>query len=90
MQIWLNLVPFYTVPGITRVNLTRYHGVLAPNSQHRVLVTPAHRGKGNNKQIEPEMQEKTAFAKKRGMTWRSDYNVYSISILKNVISVVIQ
>ena len=30
-----------------RVNLTRYHGVLAPNSKHRVLVTPAHRGKGD-------------------------------------------
>jgi ribosomal protein S27E len=27
-----------------RVNLTRYHGVLAPNSQHRVNVTPARRG----------------------------------------------
>ena len=24
-----------------RVNLTRYHGVFAPNSKHRVLVTPA-------------------------------------------------
>jgi hypothetical protein len=24
-----------------RVNLTRYHGVFAPNSQHRALVTPA-------------------------------------------------
>jgi hypothetical protein len=30
-----------------RVNLTRYHGVFAPNSKHRVWVTPARRGKGN-------------------------------------------
>jgi hypothetical protein len=30
-----------------RVNLTRYHGVFAPNSQHRALVTPARRGRGN-------------------------------------------
>jgi len=52
-----------------RVNLTRYHGVLAPNSKHRVLVTPAHRDKGGNKQIDTEIREKTAFAKKRGMTW---------------------
>jgi len=30
-----------------RLNLTRYHGVVAPNSHHRALVTPAKRGKGN-------------------------------------------
>ena len=29
-----------------RVNLTRFHGVFAPNSQHRARVTPARRGKG--------------------------------------------
>jgi hypothetical protein len=29
-----------------RVNLTRYHGVLAPNSKYRARVTPARRGKG--------------------------------------------
>ena len=32
-----------------RINLTRFHGVLAPNSKHRVFVTPAHRGKGRKK-----------------------------------------
>ena len=31
-----------------RVNLTRFHGVFAPNSKHRALVTPAKRGKGNS------------------------------------------
>ena len=51
------------------VNLTRYHGVLAPNSKHRALVTPAHRGKGGVKQIDLEVQEETSFVKKRGMTW---------------------
>jgi hypothetical protein len=30
-----------------RVNLTRFHGVFAPNSKHRTLVTPARRGRGN-------------------------------------------
>lgn len=30
-----------------RVNLTRCHGVFAPNSKHRALVTPAKRGTGN-------------------------------------------
>ena len=29
-----------------RVNLTRYHGVLAPNHRWRGVVTPARRGKG--------------------------------------------
>ncbi len=29
-----------------RVNLTRFHGVLAPNHRWRGLVTPARRGKG--------------------------------------------
>jgi hypothetical protein len=29
-----------------RVNLTRYHGVFAPNSAHRAMVTRAARGKG--------------------------------------------
>ena len=29
-----------------RVNLTRYHGVFAPNSRHRAQVTPGGRGRG--------------------------------------------
>ncbi len=29
-----------------RMHLTRYHGVLAPHSQYRATVTPAHRGRG--------------------------------------------
>ena len=29
-----------------RVNLTRFHGVFAPNSAHRAQVTPSKRGKG--------------------------------------------
>jgi hypothetical protein len=30
-----------------RVNLTRFHGMFAPNSKYRVDVTPAKRGKGS-------------------------------------------
>ena len=33
-----------------RVNLTRFHGVFAPNSQYRAVVTPAKRGRGNKRQ----------------------------------------
>jgi len=29
-----------------RVNLARFHGVFAPNSEHRAPVTPARRGRG--------------------------------------------
>ncbi len=31
---------------IPRVNLTRFHGVFAPNSKHRARVTPGKRGRG--------------------------------------------
>jgi len=33
-----------------RANLTRFHGAFAPNSKYRALVTPAKRGKGNNRE----------------------------------------
>lgn len=32
-----------------RVNLTRFHGVFAPNSRHRAAITPSGRGRGSNK-----------------------------------------
>jgi hypothetical protein len=35
-----------------RVNLTRFHGVFAPNSKHRARVTPAKRGKGNKRHLD--------------------------------------
>ena len=34
-----------------RVTLTRFHGVFAPNSRHRALVTPAKRGKGSQTKV---------------------------------------
>lgn len=36
-----------------RVNLTRYHGVFAPNSRYRAQVTPAGRGKQSQSGAEP-------------------------------------
>ena len=39
-----------------RVNLTRCHGVFAPNSKHRAWVTPAKRGKGNKAKAPDEGQ----------------------------------
>jgi hypothetical protein len=50
-----------------RVNLTRFHGVFAPNSRHRVTITPALRNKA--KKALPKGQEKTRAQKHQSMTW---------------------
>ena len=50
-----------------RVNLTRFHGVFAPNSKHRALVTPAKRGKGNKVKVLDEPQ--TLAERRASMTW---------------------
>ena len=52
-----------------RVNLTRFHGVFAPNSQHRATVTPAKRGRGAKPRASEEGQEKTAAERRAAMTW---------------------
>jgi hypothetical protein len=50
-----------------RVNLTRFHGVFAPNSKHRTLVTPARRGK--KRQIGDLKDDKTDRERRATMTW---------------------
>lgn len=50
-----------------RVNLTRFHGVFAPNSKHRALVTPAQRGRGNKTRVSDEPQTPTE--RRASMTW---------------------
>jgi hypothetical protein len=52
-----------------RVNLTRFHGVFAPNSKHRALVTPAKRGKGNKPKTSVESQDQTPAERRAAMTW---------------------
>ncbi len=52
-----------------KVNLTRFHGVFAPNSQHRALVTPAKRGKGNKSKACDEPHEHTPVEPRAAMTW---------------------
>jgi len=49
-----------------KVNLTRFHGVFAHNSKHRVDVTPAKRGKGRTRK---ENQDKPPEQRHRAMTW---------------------
>jgi len=52
-----------------RVNLTRYHGVFAPNSRHRVQVTPAKRGKGSRPQTADARNERPPSKRRGAMTW---------------------
>lgn len=51
-----------------RVDLTRFHGVFAPNSKHRAWVTPAKRGKGRQK-VADEQDEKTPAQRHMSMIW---------------------
>jgi len=52
-----------------RVNLTRFHGVFAPDSKHRALVTPAKRGKGSKLKAPDEAQDQTPAERRAAMTW---------------------
>jgi hypothetical protein len=52
-----------------RANLTRFHGVFAPNSKHRALVTPAKRGKGNKRQKNNKTDDSTPANRHAAMTW---------------------
>jgi len=51
-----------------RVNLTRFHGVFAPNSKHRALVTPAKRGEGNKPKVADGQEEQTPVRRLAAMT----------------------
>ena len=52
-----------------RVNLTRYHGVFAPNSTHRSQVTPARRGRGNKPKAPNKEQQTTPGERHAAMSW---------------------
>jgi len=51
-----------------QVNLTRYHGVFAPNSPRRAWVTKAGRGRGANRKVSDEEEEDTPVARRSAMT----------------------
>jgi len=46
-----------------------FHGVFAPNSQHRALVTPAMLGRGNKPQATDDSQEPTPAERRAAMSW---------------------
>jgi hypothetical protein len=50
-----------------RVNLTRYHGVFAPSSAHRALVTRAGRGKGRTGAARADVR--TSTERRGAMRW---------------------
>jgi hypothetical protein len=52
-----------------RVNLTRFHGVFAPNSKYRIHVTPAKRGKGRKELKQQAWDEKTPTECHAAMNW---------------------
>ena len=52
-----------------KVNLTRFHGVFAPNSKHRIQVTPARRGKGHRRNTAEEEQCPSPAERRASMTW---------------------
>lgn len=59
-------------PGKTLLyNLTRFHGVFAPNSKQRVRITPAKRGKGRGqaKFAASSWLEKMPEERHRAMAW---------------------
>jgi hypothetical protein len=51
-----------------RVNLTRFHGVFAPNSKYRARVTPASRGKRKKSHSADEVDQ-TPAEKRASMMW---------------------
>ncbi len=52
-----------------RVNLTRFHGIFAPNSRYRGRVTRAKRGRGGRHGTTEEPEEPTPAERRASMTW---------------------
>ena len=52
-----------------RINLTRFHGVFAPNSRYRAMVTPSSRGKGRKSKAANDKQDQTPAERHAAMTW---------------------
>jgi len=52
-----------------RVNLTRFHGVFAPNSQHRAIITPEKRGKGSKAKVSGSDEPAAPAERHAAMTW---------------------
>ncbi len=52
-----------------RVNLTRFHGVFAPNSKYRALISPVRRGVGRKSKSSDAAIDRTPAEPEVAMTW---------------------
>ncbi len=52
-----------------RLNLTRFHGVFAPNSPHRARITPARRGRGAKPTKSTQTEDRTPAEQRSAMRW---------------------
>jgi hypothetical protein len=52
-----------------RVNLTRFHGLFAPNSKYHARVTPAKLGRGGRHARAADPEEPTPGERRAAMTW---------------------
>ncbi len=52
-----------------RLNLTRFHGVFAPNSQYRARITPARRGRGARSAKPAREKDRTPAEQQAAMRW---------------------
>jgi hypothetical protein len=73
--------------NLTRFHVTRFHGVFAPNSHHRMTIAPSKRGKGAKRgaNTEPASLSKpdarTPMERRAAMTWaRRLKRVFNIDI----------
>ena len=56
------------------VDLTRFHGVFAPNSRYCARVTQAKRGGGGPRAATAELEERTSAEGRVAMTWAQRLN----------------
>lgn len=64
-----------------RMNLTRFHGVFAPNSKHWIHVAPAKRDRGRKELEQQAWDEKTSAERHAAMTWMQKLKrVFNIDI----------
>ena len=52
-----------------RLNLTRFHGVFAPNSPYRARITPARRGRGGKPRRPQPLEDRTPAEQRSAMRW---------------------
>jgi hypothetical protein len=66
MRVWAR--ENYELVPKPRVNLTRYHGVFAPNSSYRARVTPARRDRGSQHTARTDREAAPTPAERRAAT----------------------